>query len=74
MSGLSDEEIVKLFNDTLQAQTQLAASSTHVAVEVPLGSPHIRCFVPGDQWTLRGGVLRCLIEDSDEGRLGGGDR
>ncbi len=69
LSGMSDEEIVELFNDTLRARAQLAASSPHVAVEVPLGSPQIRYFAPGDQWTPRGGVLRCLIEDSDEGRL-----
>ncbi len=41
LSGMSDEEIVELFNDTLRARAQLAASSPHVAVEVPLGSPQI---------------------------------
>jgi hypothetical protein len=69
MSGMSDEEIVELFNDTLRARAQLAASHPHVAVEVPLGSPQIKYFARGYQWCPRGGVLRCLVEDDENGQL-----
>jgi hypothetical protein len=69
IAAMSDEAILELFNDTLRAQAQLAGEYRHVAVEVPLGSPQIRYFARGDQWTPRGGVLRCLIEDNEHGRL-----
>ena len=42
---------------------QLEAMLLSLAVEVPVGSPQIRYFERGDQWTPRGGVLRCVISD-----------
>ena len=69
ISGMSDEQIIELFNETLRAQAQLAAEYKHVAVEVPLGSPQIKYFARGYQWCPRGGVLRCLIEDDENGKL-----
>jgi hypothetical protein len=69
VAGMSDEAILELFNDTLRAQAQLAAEYKHVAIEVPLGSPQIKYFARGDQWCPRGGVLRCLVEDDENGQL-----
>jgi len=69
IAGMSDEAILELFNDTLRAQAQLAAEYKHVAVEVPLGSPQIKYFARGYQWSPRGGVLRCLVEDDENGQL-----
>ena len=69
ISEMSDEQIIELFNETLRAQAQLAAEYKHVAVEVPLGSPQIKYFARGYQWCPRGGVLRCLIEDDENGQL-----
>jgi len=66
---MSDEAILELFNDTLRAQAQLAAEYKHVAVEVPLGSPQIKYYARGDQWVPRGDVLRCRIEDDENGQL-----
>jgi hypothetical protein len=60
---MSDQEILDLFNDTLRAQEELAASFEHVAVEIPPGKPQIRYFPASDQWTPRGSVLRCEIDD-----------
>jgi len=65
ITDMTDAEILELFNDMLRAQAQLAAENKHVAVEVPLGSPQIKYFARGDQWTPRGDVLRCLINDMD---------
>lgn len=67
--NMSDEAILELFNDTLRAQAQLAAEYKHVAVEVPLGSPQIKYSARADQWSPRGAVLRCLVEDDENGRL-----
>jgi hypothetical protein len=69
IAGMSDEAILELFNDTLRAQAQLAAEYKHVAVEIPLGSPRINCSVHSGQWCPRGGVLRCLVEDDENGQL-----
>src|SRR6266536_291876 len=69
IASMSDEAILELFNDTLRAQAQLAAEYKHVAVEVPLGSPQIKYFARGSQWSPRGGVLRCLVEDDENGQL-----
>ncbi len=43
------------------------AAYEHVAVEIPPGRPQIRYFEPGDQWTPRGDVLRCEIDDGGPG-------
>ena len=55
IAGMSAEAILELFNDTLRAQAQLAAEYKHVAVEVPLGSPQIKYFARGYQWSPRAG-------------------
>jgi hypothetical protein len=65
LAEMTDEEVLDLYNEGLRAEAELAASCKHVAVEVPLNSPQIRYFERGDQWTPRGGVLRCLISDED---------
>jgi len=67
IADMTDEAILELFNETLRAQAQLAAEYKHVAVEVPLGSTQIEYHPNSDQWTPRGGVLRCLISDDEQG-------
>jgi hypothetical protein len=62
---MTDDEILENFNFVILAQQQMAAEYEHVAVEVPPGSPQIKYFERGDQWTPRGAVLRCLIDDYD---------
>jgi hypothetical protein len=69
VAEMSDEAILELFNDTLRAQAQLAAEYKHVAVEVPLGSPQIKYAAGSRQWCPRGAVLRCLVEDDEDGQL-----
>jgi hypothetical protein len=50
------------------AQQRLAAEHPYVAVEVPPGRPQIRYFPNGDQWVPRGGVVRCVVEDDEQGQ------
>ena len=64
---MTDEEILDRFNAVVLAMEQRAAEYEHVAVEVPPGSPQIKYFEPGDQWTPRGAVLRCIIDDNEDG-------
>lgn len=64
LCGMSDQQVLDEFNAILRAEADSAAAYEHVAVEVPEGSPQIRYFAPGDQWVPRGGVLRCVLDDS----------
>ncbi len=60
---MTDQQILDLHNQTIRAQQKLARAYVHVAVEIPEGHPQIEYFEPGDQWTPRGHVLRCLVDD-----------
>jgi hypothetical protein len=61
---LSDRQILDRFNKTIADEQKAVTSRQHVAVEVPPGRPQISYFAPGDQWAPRGGVLRCVVDDS----------
>lgn len=63
IAGLSDQEILDRFNETIETRDRLMASYHHVAVEIPPGSPQIEYFEAGDQWVPRGDVLRCVVGD-----------
>jgi hypothetical protein len=39
-----------------------------VATEAPAGRPQLRYFPESGQWVPRGGVVRCLVEDDEEGQ------
>ena len=60
---MSDQEILDRFNESLVAMEQCRAQYEHVALEIPPGKPQIEYFDKADQWTPRGGVLRCVISD-----------
>jgi hypothetical protein len=69
IARMTDAEIVDLFNEVLRAQTELAAQHPYVAIEVPLNSPQIEYHQRANQWSPRGGVVRCEVLDDEEGRL-----
>jgi hypothetical protein len=60
---MTDEEILEIFNDNVQAREEFARNYEHVAVEIPPGRPQIEYFERSDQWVPRGDVLRCVIDD-----------
>lgn len=66
---MTDQEILDRFNEFIRATEALAAAYEHIAVEVPPGRPQIRYFAPGFQWTPRGDVLRCVIDDGGPGGM-----
>jgi hypothetical protein len=62
---MTDEDILLLFNQVIAAQIRNRDElGEYVAIEVPVGSPQVE-HNPGtvNQWSPRGGVLRCCIED-----------
>jgi hypothetical protein len=66
ISTMSDVDILDLHNSVLERQAELVRNYEHVAVEIPFGKPQLKYFKPGDQWTPRGDVLRCIISDGGE--------
>ena len=66
VAEMTDQEIVDLSNESLRALAELARAHKHVGVEIPLGSPQIEYHDSCDQWTPRGNVLRCLIDDTEK--------
>jgi hypothetical protein len=61
---LSDQQILARFNKIVAAEQKAASARRHRAMEIPPGRPQISYFAPADQWAPRGGVLRCVVDDS----------
>ncbi len=61
MAEKTDEDILALWNEGIEATEELVRDHDHVAVEIPLGKPQLKYFGAGDQWVPRGDVLRCEI-------------
>ena len=60
---MTDQEILDLFNEGIEASERLRDEYEHVAIEIPPGKPQIEYFDKGYQWTPRGDVLRCVVSD-----------
>ena len=62
---MTDAEILLLFNQTIAAQIRNRDElGEYVAIEIPVGSPQVEHHPDtANQWSPRGGVLRCCIED-----------
>ena len=64
--GMTDEEVLELFNDMLEAQAEIAAGVDPTLTEIPPGLRQIEYSERSNQWVPRGQVLRCHIEDDAE--------
>ena len=64
---MSDAEILECYNEGVRAMEYSRATYHHVAVEIPVGKPQIQYSAQCNQWTPRGDVLRCIIEDDASG-------
>jgi hypothetical protein len=52
---MTDADILLMFNQT-------------IAIEIPAGRPQVKHHpAASNQWSPRGGVLRCFIDDSEDG-------
>ncbi len=68
LAAMTDAQVLDLFNEMLEAQAEIAAGVDPTLTEIPLGLPQIEYSERSDQWVPRGDVLRCHIEDDEEGR------
>ncbi|MCK5796841.1 MAG: tetratricopeptide repeat protein [Deltaproteobacteria bacterium] len=66
VESMTDQEILAAHNRVIAQMNQARREVDHVAVEVPPGTPQIAYSALADQWTPRGDVLRCLIDDHDQ--------
>lgn len=66
LAGMTDAEVLELFNDMLEAQADIAAGVDPTLTEIPPGHPQIEYNERSDQWVPRGQVLRCHIDDDAE--------
>lgn len=64
---MSDAAVLDLFNGMLKAQAELAVGLDPTLTEIPLGSPQIEYREQSDRWIPRGQVLRCHIEEGEDG-------
>ena len=66
LAGMTDAEVLELFNDMLEAQAEIAAGVDPTLTEIPPGHPQIEYNERSGQWVPRGQVLRCHIDDDAE--------
>lgn len=69
INKMSDQDILDLHNDGIQATLELAKDYEYVAVEIPHNKPQIKYFEEGGYWAARGDVLRSQI-GCEEGNPG----
>ena len=67
LPSMTDAEILGMYNEGLEAQAEIAASMDPTLTEIPPGLAQIEYSERSDQWVPRGQVLRCHIEDTEDG-------
>lgn len=68
IADMSDRDIVELHNEVVVASRASAEAWGDVVVEIPPGREQIEYHPTSDQWVPRGDVIRCVIEDDENGR------
>jgi hypothetical protein len=65
---MSDMEILERYNEVVTAMQAGVDAWDRTVVEIPEGKPQIE-YAPGSQqWVPVGDVLRCIIDESDDGQ------
>ncbi len=65
MGDLSDQDLLDMHNELVEARLSMREENPYAAIEVPAGSPQIEFDEGSAQWRLRGQVLRAQINDLD---------
>ena len=68
LAEMTDAKVLELFNEMLEAQAEIAEGVDPTLTEIPPGLPQIEYSERSDLWVPRGHVLRCHIEDDEEGQ------
>ncbi len=67
LPSMTDAEILGMYNEGLEAQAEIAASMDPTLTEIPPCRAQIEYSERSDQWVPRGQVLRCHIDDTEDG-------
>ena len=65
IAGMSDRDILELHNEVAAAMQASAEAYEDVVVEIPPGRGQIEYHPESDQWSARGDVVRCVIDDDE---------
>ena len=68
IANMSDHDILGLHNEVVAAMQASADEWEDVVIEIPVGKEPLAFHPDADQWSPRGNVVRCVIED-DESRM-----
>ena len=63
LDKMTNKQILTLFNKTVGASEEMRRTYVHGPVEIPVGKPQVKYHARADQWSPRGDVLRCIIDD-----------
>jgi hypothetical protein len=61
LAGMTDDEILEVWNQGVEATEDFIRSQEFTATEVAIGKPQVKYFKKGQQWVPRGHVLRTVI-------------
>lgn len=62
---MNDHEILEAHNDVCRRIQYLADTHENVVIEIPHGRPQIKYSKQSRQWTTRGDVIRCYIDEAE---------
>lgn len=62
---MTDEEVLQLWNESIEARDELREDYQHVAVEIPMGKPQLEYEERSDQWVPRGYVVKGVVLGSE---------
>ena len=65
---MSDLDILERFNEVVAVTEASIDSWDQTVIEVPVGKPQIKYAAPSQQWVPIGDVLRCIIDESEDGQ------
>ncbi len=65
---MSDMEILDRYNEVVTAMQAGVDAWDRTVVEIPEGKPQIEYAPSSEQWAPVGDVLRCIIDESEEGQ------
>ncbi len=68
IADMSDRDILALHNEVVLAMQASADAWEDVVIEIPVGREQVAFQPESDQWSPRGDVVRCVIEDDENGR------
>jgi hypothetical protein len=65
---MTDLEILERFNEVVAAMEANVNAWDQTVIEIPVGKPQIEYAASPEQWVPVGDVLRCILDEGDDGQ------